>query len=131
MNGVNSQKIGHMDVGIFWKRNAPVLRELGHKRMPPKARLVYKDVSTRHDKSHGTYLTQYDLVNFYDNRKNLLKISVEFGEDMSIRKEEISVGNDLLGAIKTTIEGMRVTSPGHIRWLQNMTERMVAGDSLR
>lgn len=131
MNGISSQKIGHMDVGIFWKRNEPLLRELGHKLMPPKSRLVYKDVSTRHDRSHGVYLTRYDLVNFYDNRKNLLKISVEFGEDMAIRKEEISVGNGILGGKKTTIDGMRVTSPSHIRWLRNMTERMVAGDSLR
>ncbi len=131
MNGITSQKISHMDVGLFWKHNEPMLRELEHKRMPPKSRLVYKDMSTRHDRSSGTYLTQYDLVNFYDNRKNLLKIYVEFGQDMSVRKEEIIVGSGLQGAKKTTLEGARVTSPGHVNWLRNMTRRMVAGDTLR
>ncbi len=131
MNGVSSQKIFGMDVGLFWKRNKPILRELENQKMPPRSRLVYKDVTAKHNKSRGTYLAQYDLVNFYDNRKNLLKILVEFRQDLSIKKEEIIARNGLSSAKKTTLEGNRVTSRGHVAWLRNMTRRMVAGDALR
>lgn len=120
-----------MDVGIFWKNNKPILKNLENKRMPPRSRLVYKDVSTRHNKSKDTYLAQYDLVNFYDNRKNLLKIIVEFGKDFSIKKEEIISRNGPSDTKKTTLEGKKVTSRGHIAWLRNMTRRMIAGDALR
>lgn len=131
MNGISTKKIQGMDVGIFWKRNEPVLERLEHQRMPAKSRLVYKDISTKRIKSKGTCVAQYDLVNFYDNRKNLLKILVEFRKDMSIKKEQIVAQNGLSGAKKTTIDGSKVTSPGHVAWLRNMARRMVAGDSLR
>ncbi|MGI0086429.1 MAG: hypothetical protein ACREBI_00505 [Nitrosotalea sp.] len=120
MNGISSQKINHMDVGSFWKHNEPILEKLEHQRMPSQSRLVYKDTSTKHNKSKGIYLTQYDLVNFYGNRKNFLKIFVEFGPDLSIRKEEILVANSLSEAKRTTLEGDKVTSLGHVRWLRNM-----------
>lgn len=131
MNGISSQKIYGMDVGIFWKHNEPILDELEHQRMPPRSRLVYKDVSAKHNKSKGTYLAQYDLVNFYDNRKNLLKILVEFRQDLSIKKEEIIARNGLTSTKKTTIEGNKVTNLSHVSWLRNMTKRMIAGDALR
>lgn len=120
-----------MDVGSFWKHNEPMLEMLENQKMPPRSRLVYKDMSAKHNKSKGTYLAQYDLVNFYDNRKNFLKIRVEFGEDMSIKREEIYTGSDLSLARKTMLAGSNVTSRGHIAWLRNMAKRMVAGDALR
>ncbi len=130
MNGISSQKIHNMDVGLFWKHNEPILKKLERQRMPPRSRLVYKDISTKHSKSKDTFLAQYDLVNFYDNRKNLLKILVEFRQDLSIKKEEIIARNGH-NAQKTTIDGSKVTSSGHIAWLRNMAKRMVAGDALR
>jgi len=123
MNGIISQKINHMDVGFFWKHNKPILEKLQHQKMPSQSRLVYKDVSTKHNKSNGAYLTQYDLVNFYDNRKNFLKIFVEFRPDLSIKKEEIIVGNSLSEAKKTTLEGRKVTSLGHAEWLRHMVKQ--------
>lgn len=130
MNGIISQKINHMDVGFFWKHNKSILEKLQHQRMPSQSRLVYKDVSTKHDKSNGTYLTQYDLVNFYDNRKNFLKIFVEFRHDLSIKKEEILVGNSLSEAKRTTLEGNKVTSLGHIEWLRHMAKQWKSGKQL-
>ncbi len=131
MNGISSQKINHMDVGDFWKRNEPILEKLEQQEMPSHSRMVYKDVSVRHDKSSGKYMTQYDLVNFYDNRKNFLKIVAQFGPNMRLDKEEIMVGNSLSEAKKTTMEGNTVTNPAHIKWLYQISKQMVAGDSLR
>ncbi len=131
MDGIISQKMDRVDVGLFWKRNESILEKLEHQRMPPRSRLVYKDMSTKHNKSKEVYLAQYDLVNFYDNRKNFLKIFVEFGKDMSLKKEEILAGNSFFQAKRTILRGDKVTSPGHIRWLRNMTKRMITGDALR
>ncbi|MDE1862216.1 MAG: hypothetical protein KGI33_04820 [Thaumarchaeota archaeon] len=130
MNGITSRKIGSMDVGNFWKHNEPILERLERQIMPPSSRLVYKDVTTGEGKD-GTVHAQYDLVNFYDNRKNLLKIIVEFGKDHSIKKEEILAMTGRAGAKKTTLGGGSITSAGHIAWLRNMTERRMAGDALR
>jgi hypothetical protein len=131
MNGITSKTINHMDVGEFWKHNKPILEKLERQRMPFQSRMIYKDVSISHDKTTGTYMTQYDLVNFYDNRKNFLKILAEFGPDMMLDREEIVAGNSLSEATMTTISGNKVTSPGHIKWLRQMTKRLVAGDNLR
>lgn len=131
MNGISSQKINHMDVGDFWKHNEPILEKLEHQEMPSHARMVYKDASARQDKSSGKYLTQYDLVNFYDNRKNFLKIIAQFGPNMRLDKEEILVGNSLSKAKKTIIEGSKVTNSAHIKWLCQIAKQMVIGDNLR
>ncbi len=131
MNGVSSQKINHMDVGDFWKNNEPILEKLEHQKMPSHARMVYKDSSSTHDKSDGKYTMQYDLVNFYDNRKNFLKITAKFRADMKLDKEEILVGNSLSEAKKTILEGTKVTNTGHIKWLRQIAKQLAAGDNLR
>jgi hypothetical protein len=44
--------------------------------MPPKSRVLYKEISPKRDdgggNQGGTYLVHYDLVNLYDNQKNFL-----------------------------------------------------------
>lgn len=120
-----------MDLGPFWRRNELALKGLERSRMPARSRLVYKDVAVKRDKARKTYSARYDLVNFYDNRKNLLRIIVQFSKDLTIKGEEIVARNGLSGVRKTTLQGSRVTSPGHIAWLRNMTKRMAAGDALR
>lgn len=131
MNGIKSQKISHMDVGNFWKDNEPILEMLERKRMPSNSRMVYKDASSSVDKSDGRHRIQYDLVNFYDNRKQFLKILAKFGPDMSLGEEVILSGPSLSEAKKTVLDGSRVTSQGHVRWLRQIAERLVAGDVLR
>ncbi len=131
MNGITSKKIDHMDVGEFWKHNESILEKLEHQRMPFQSRMIYKDVSTSYDKAKGTYMTQYDLVNFYDNRKNFMKILAEFGPDMMLDREEIIVGRSLSEAKKTIISGNKVTSPGHIKWLHQLAKRLMSGDNQR
>jgi hypothetical protein len=117
---ITTQKVRHMELGPFWKKNASLLSELARTKMPPKSRLIFKEISTSHDKRHNADLTEYELVNIYDNRKNFLRLSVEFGPDESIRKEEILVGSKLTDGKKTVLDGSKITNKAHIDWLKDM-----------
>lgn len=60
---ITTQKVRRMELGPFWKKNASLLSELARTKMPPKSRLIFKEISTIHDKKHDADFTEYELVN--------------------------------------------------------------------
>jgi len=123
--GVSSERIDNIvDISPFWKKNESLLRELERLEMPSKSRLVYKEIaSNTNSSSNNNIVTNYDLVNIYDNRKHFFGILAELSQDRSsIIREEIVAGKSLYNAKKTVVDGNRITNKSHIDWLKTMSQ---------
>jgi hypothetical protein len=123
--GVSSERIGNIvDISPFWKKNEPLLRELERSEMPSKSRLIYKEVASNTSSSNNNHIvTNYDLVNIYDNRKHFFGILAELSQDRSsIIREEIVAGSSLSDAKKTVVDGNMITNKAHIDWLKSMSQ---------
>lgn len=120
-SGVSSEQISCIDISPFWKSNEPLLKELERSEMPPKSRLIYKETTS--NSSNNRVVTNYDLVNIYDNRKNFLGIVAELAPDRSsVIREEIVAGSTLSDAKKTVVDGSRISSKAHIDWLKTISQ---------
>lgn len=125
--GVSSERIGNIvDVSPFWKKNEPLLRELERSEMPSKSRLIYKEIASNTRSNNNHVLTNYDLVNIYDNRKRFFGILAELSQDRSsIIREEIVAGSSLSDVKKTVVDGNMITNKAHIYWLKSMSQNDV------
>lgn len=122
-SGVSSEQIANIDISLFWKKNEPLLRELERSEMPSKSRLIYKEIASNADSNDNHILTNYDLVNIYDNRKHFFGIVAELSPDRSsVIREEIVAGNRLSNAKKTVVDGNRISNKAHIDWLKSMSQ---------
>ena len=91
--------------------------------MPPKSRLIYKEIANNTDSNNNHVITNYDLINIYDNRKNFFGIVAELAPDRSsIIKEEIVAGSSLSDAKKTVVDGNKIINKAHIDWLKTMSQ---------
>ena len=92
--------------------------------MPSKSRLIYKEIASNIDSSdNNRVVTNYDLVNIYDNRKRFFGIVAELTPDRSsIIGEEIVAGNTLSDAKRTVVDGSRISNKAHIDWLKTMSQ---------
>lgn len=92
--------------------------------MPSKSRLIYKEIASNTNSSNNNNIvTNYDLVNIYDNRKHFFGILAELSQDRSsIIREEIVAGSSLSNAKKTVVDGNRITNKAHIDWLKTMSQ---------
>ncbi len=121
-SGISSEQIASIDISPFWKKNEPLLKELERSEMPSKSRLIYIASHTGSNNNH--VLTNYDLVNIYDNRKHFLGDSRgAFSRDSSsVIREEIVAGNRLSNAKKTVVDGSRISNKAHIDWLKSTSQ---------
>jgi hypothetical protein len=126
--GISSEQIDHIDISPFWKKNESLLKELERSEMPSKSRLIYKEIASNIDSSdNNRVVTNYDLVNIYDNRKRFFGIVAELTPDRSsIIGEEIVAGNTLSDAKRTVVDGSRISNKAHIDWLKTMSQMMPA-----
>jgi hypothetical protein len=122
--GISSEQIAHIDISPFWKKNESLLKELERSEMPSKSRLIYKEIASNIDSSNNNcVVTNYDLVNIYDNRKRFFGIVAELTPDRSsIIGEEIVAGNTLSDAKRTVVDGSRISNKAHIDWLKTMSQ---------
>jgi hypothetical protein len=122
--GISSEQIAHIDISPFWKKNESLLKELERSEMPSKSRLIYKEIASNIDSSdNNRVVTNYDLVNIYDNRKRFFGIVAELTPDRSsIIGEEIVAGNTLSDAKRTVVDGSRISNKAHIDWLKTMSQ---------
>jgi hypothetical protein len=122
--GISSEQIAHIDISPFWKKNESLLKELERSEMPSKSRLIYKEMASNIDSSdNNRVVTNYDLVNIYDNRKRFFGIVAELTPDRSsIIGEEIVAGNTLSDAKRTVVDGSRISNKAHIDWLKTMSQ---------
>ena len=122
--GISSEQIAHIDISPFWKKNGSLLKELERSEMPSKSRLIYKEIASNIDSSNNNrVVTNYDLVNIYDNRKRFFGIVAELTPDRSsIIGEEIVAGNTLSDAKRTVVDGSRISNKAHIDWLKTMSQ---------
>jgi hypothetical protein len=122
--GISSEQIAHIDISPFWKKNESLLKELERSEMPSKSRLIYKEIASNIDSSNNNrVVTNYDLVNIYDNRKRFFGIVAELTPDhSSIIGEEIVAGNTLSDAKRTVVDGSRISNKAHIDWLKTMSQ---------
>jgi hypothetical protein len=122
-SGISSEQISSIDISPFWRKNEPLLRELERSEMPSKSRLIYKEIASNSDSDDNHILTNYDLVNIYDNRKHFFGIVAELSPDRSsVIREEIVAGNGLSNAKKTVVDGSRISNKAHIDWLKTMSQ---------
>jgi hypothetical protein len=128
-SGVSSERIGSMvDISPFWRKNEPLLRELERSEMPSRSRLIYKETASNNANSSNNnhVVTNYDLVNIYDNRKHFFGILAELSQDRSsVIREEIVAGSSLSDAKKTVVDGNRIINKAHIDWLKSMSQNDV------
>ncbi|HEX2615353.1 MAG TPA: hypothetical protein VHL10_07655 [Nitrososphaera sp.] len=90
--------------------------------MPFKSRLIYKEITSDTNSSNNNIVTNYDLVNIYDNRKHFFGIAAELTPDRSsVIKEEIVAGNSLSDAKKTFVDGRKISNKAHIEWLKTLS----------
>jgi hypothetical protein len=122
--GISSEQIAHIDISPFWKKNESLLKELERSEMPSKSRLIYKEITSNIDSSdNNRVVTNYDLVNIYDNRKRFFGIVAELTPDRSsIIEEEIVAGNTLSDAKRTVLDGSRISNKAHIDWLKTLSQ---------
>lgn len=121
-SGISSQQIDKSSFPPFWKRNEALLKELERSETPAKSRLIFKEISNSQDASNSRFVTNYDLVNIYDNRKNFFSIAAELSPDRSsIIREEIVAGSRLSDAKRTVIDGSKITNKGQIEWIREMS----------
>jgi hypothetical protein len=100
-SGISSERTHSMNLSSFWKKNEPLLREIERSEMPPKSRLVYKEITNNTHATNNHLRIYFDLVNIYNNRKNFFEIVAEIALDSSsIVKEEIIAGKELCDAKK-------------------------------
>lgn len=124
--GISSEQLARIDISPFWEKNESLLRELEKSEMPSKSRLIYKEISNNANNENNRVVTNYDLVNIYDNRKNFFGIVAELAPDRSsVLKEEIVAGNSLSDAKKTVVEGNKISNKAHIDWLKTMSQNDV------
>lgn len=91
--------------------------------MPSRSRLTYKEITSDTDTSNNQVVTNYDLVNIYDNRKNFFGIAVALSPDRSsILREEIVAGSRLSDAKKTVVDGKMISNRAHRDWLITMSK---------
>jgi hypothetical protein len=122
-SGISSEQIASIDISPFWKKNEPLLKELERSEMPSKSRLIYKEIASNTGSNNNHVLTNYDLVNIYDNRKHFFGIIAELSPDSSsVIREEIVAGNRLSNAKKTVVDGSRISNKAHIDWLKSMSQ---------
>jgi hypothetical protein len=122
-SGISSEQIASIDISAFWKKNEPLLKELERSEMPSKSRLIYKEIASHTVSNNNHVLTNYDLVNIYDNRKHFFGIVVELSPNSSsVIREEIVAGNRLSNAKKTVVDGSRISNKAHIDWLKSMSQ---------
>jgi hypothetical protein len=121
--GISSGQVSRIDISPFWKKNELLLGQLERSEMPPKSRLIYKEIANNTDSNNNHIITNYDLVNIYDNRKNFFGIVAELAPDRSsIIKEEIVAGSSLSDAKKTVVDGNKIINKAHIDWLKTMSQ---------
>jgi hypothetical protein len=125
--GISSEQVSRIDISPFWKKNESLLEELERSEMPSKSRLIYKETASNIESSNDHVITNYDLVNIYDNRKNFFGIVAELAPDRSfIIREEIVAGNTLSDAKKTVVDGSKISNKAHVDWLKTMSENGVS-----
>jgi hypothetical protein len=126
-SGISSQQIDNFNNLPFWKKNESFLRELESTEFPSKTRLIAKDISnTVSANENGNLLTNYDMINIYDNRKHFFSIVAELKPDRSsIVNVEIVAGQKLSDAKKTVVDGSRITNKAYIEWLKKMSRNDV------
>ena len=131
-SGISYEQIDNLNLLPFWKKNEHLLRDLDSSEMPAKSRLFFKEivnsnqVSNNNSNNKNDVITNYDLVNIYDNRKNFFSITAELSPDRSsIIREEIIAGNKLSNAKKTAIDGSKITNQAHVDWLKEMSRNNV------
>ena len=124
--GISYQQLDNFNNLPFWKKNEPFLRELERAELPSKTRLIAKDISNTKDASGGGNLvTNYDLINVYDNRKHFFSIAAELDPNRSsVVKVEIA-GNKLSNPKKTVVDGRRITNKAYIEWIKEMSRNDV------
>ncbi len=108
----------------FWQKNKAMMKALESSQMPPKSRLVFKEISTKRKGSNSDHVTtSYDLINIYDNRKNFLEIKAELSDDGSsiVREEIVAAKNTLSNAKTTIIDGSKITNQAQIDWILEMS----------
>jgi hypothetical protein len=122
--GISSEQIAHIDISPFWKKNESLLKELERSEMPSKSRLIYKEIASNIDsRNNNRVVTNYDLVNIYDNRKRFFGIVAALTPDRSsIIGEEIVAGNTLSDAKRTVVDGSRISNKAHIDWLKTLSQ---------
>ena len=122
-SGISYQQIDNFNTLPFWKKNESFVRELERAQLPSKTRLIAKDISnTPNAKENGNLVTNYDMINIYDNRKHFFSIVAELKPDRSsVVKVEIVAGGKLSDAKKTVVDGTRITNEAYIKWLKEMS----------
>jgi hypothetical protein len=63
--GISSGQVSRIDISPFWKKNELLLGQLERSEMPPKSRLIYKEIANNTDSNNNHVITNYDLVNIY------------------------------------------------------------------
>jgi len=122
-SGISYQQLDNFNNLPFWKNNESFVRELEKAQLPPKTRLIAKDISnTVNAKENDNLVMNYDMINIYDNRKHFFSIVAELKPDRSsVVKVEIVAGGKLSDAKKTVVDGNRITNKAYIEWLKEMS----------
>jgi hypothetical protein len=126
-SGISYQQMENFNTLPFWKKNESFLRELERAELPSKTRLIAKDISnSKNPSGEGNLVTNYDLINIYDNRKHFFSIAAELDPNRSsVVKVEIVAGNKLSNPKKTVVDGSRITNKADIEWLKEMSRNDV------
>jgi hypothetical protein len=126
-SGISYQQMENFNTLPFWKKNESFLRELERAELPSKTRLIAKDISnSKNPSGEGNLVTNYDLINIYDNRKHFFSIAAELDPNRSsVVKVEIVAGNKLSNPKKTVVDGSRITNKAYIEWLKEMSRNDV------
>ena len=122
-SGISYQLLDNFNNLPFWKNNESFVRELEKAQLPPRTRLIAKDISnTVNAKENDNLVMNYDMINIYDNRKHFFSIVAELKPDRSsVVKVEIVAGGKLSDAKKTVVDGNRITNKAYIEWLKEMS----------
>jgi hypothetical protein len=126
-SGVSYQQMENFNILPFWKKNESFLRELERAELPSKTRLIARDISnTKNPGGESKLVTNYDMINIYDNRKHFFSIAAELDPNRSsVLKVEIVAGNKLSNPKKTVVDGSRITNKAYIEWLKEMSRNDV------
>jgi hypothetical protein len=126
-SSISSEQIDNLNNLPFWKKNESFLRELESTEFPSGTRLIAKDISnTVNANENGNLLTNYDMINIYDNLKHFFSIVAELEPDRSsIVKVEIVAGQKLADAKKIVVDGSRITNKAYMEWLKEMSRNDV------
>jgi hypothetical protein len=126
-SGVSYQQMENFNILPFWKKNESFLRELERAELPSKTSLIARDISnTKNPGGESKLVTNYDMINIYDNRKHFFSIAAELDPNRSsVLKVEIVAGNKLSNPKKTVVDGSRITNKAYIEWLKEMSRNDV------